>query len=131
MEQIPENVLDLFQRPIIAVLVTIMPDGQPQANPVWVDYDGQYVLVNTAKGRQKARNMERRSKVTVLLLDPDNVYHWVEVRGHVEEETEEGANEHINQLSHKYENKDFRALNPGEVRVIYKIAPDKVNAHSE
>jgi PPOX class probable F420-dependent enzyme len=131
MEQIPENVLDLFQRPIIAVLVTLMPDGQPQANPVWVDYDGQYVLVNTAKGRQKARNMERRSKVTVLLLDPDDVYHWVEVRGHVEDETEEGANEHINQLSHKYENKDFRALNPGEVRVIYRIAPDKVNAHSE
>jgi PPOX class probable F420-dependent enzyme len=131
MAQIPESVLDLFQRPIVAALVTIMADGQPQANPVWVDYDGQYVLINTAKGRQKARNMERRSKVTILLLDPDNVYHWVEVRGHVEDETEDGANEHINQLSHKYENKDFRALNPGEVRVIYKIAPDKVNAHSE
>jgi PPOX class probable F420-dependent enzyme len=131
MEQIPQSVLDLFQRPIVAALVTIMPDGQPQANPVWVDYDGQYVRINTAKGRQKARNMERRSKVTVLLIDPDNVYHWVEVRGHVEDETEEGANEHINQLSRKYENKDFRALNPGEVRVIYRIAPDKVNAHSE
>jgi PPOX class probable F420-dependent enzyme len=107
-----------------------MPDGQPQATPVWVDYDGQYVRINTARGRQKDRNLGKRSKVTLLLIDPNDVYHWVEVRGHVEEASEEGANDHINQLSHKYEGKDFRALKPNEVRVIYCIAPDKVNVGS-
>ena len=131
MESIPEKALDLFEKPIVAGLVTIMPDGQPQATPVWVDYDGQYVRINTAHGRQKDRNLGKRSKVTLLLIDPSDPYHWVEVRGHVEEASEEGANDHINQLSRKYEGKDFRPLNPGEVRVIYKIEPDKVNAHRE
>jgi len=74
--------------------------------------------------------MAKRSKVTLLLIDPADYYHWVEVRGHVEEETEAGANDHINQLSHKYEGKDFRALKPNEVRVIYRIEPDKVNVGS-
>jgi len=130
MESIPEKALDLFEKPIVAGLITIMPDGQPQATPVWVDYDGHFVRINTARGRQKDRNMAKRSKVTLLLIDPADYYHWVEVRGHVEEETEAGANDHINQLSHKYEGKDFRALKPNEVRVIYRIEPDKVNVGS-
>lgn len=130
MESIPDKALDLFKKPIVAGLVTIMPDGQPQATPVWVDYDGGYVRINTMRGRQKDRNMARHSKVTLLLIDPADPYHWVEIRGHIEEQTEEGANDHINQLSHKYEGKDFRALKPNEIRVIYKIEPDKVNIGS-
>ncbi len=129
MEAIPDKVLDLFQRPVVAALVTLMPNGQPQATPVWCDYDGQYVRINTARGRQKDRNMTKRSKVTLLLIDPANPYHWVEVRGHIADVTEKGAREHIDQLSHKYNNgQDYKTATPDEIRVMYKIEPDKVNA---
>jgi len=128
MVPVPDNVLDLFERPILCALATLMPDGQPQVNPVWCDYDGHYVRINTARGRQKDRNMSKRAKVTVMLIDPNNNYHWVEVRGHIAEITEEGANDHINQLSHKYNGHDYTGFKPDEARVIYKIEPDKVLA---
>ena len=129
MVPIPEKVCDLFERPIVCGLATLMADGQPQVNPVWCDYDGKYVRINTARGRQKDRNMTKRAKVTVLLVDPQDVYHWVEVRGHIAEITENGAREHIDQLSRKYTGKDYVLQQPDQVRVIYKIEPDKVNAH--
>ena len=127
MKSIPENLQGLFEKPIAASLATLMPNGQPQVTPVWCDYDGTYVRVNTARGRQKDRNMTKRAKVTLLLIDPANMYHWIEVRGHIEDVTENGAVAHINQLSHKYRGKDYNFRNPKEVRVIYKIAVDKVN----
>ena len=127
MVPVPESHRDLFERPILCSLATLMPSGQPQVTPVWCDYDGQYVRINTARGRQKDRNMTKRAKVTVLLVDPDSIENrWVEVRGHVAEITEEGANEHINQLSHKYKGTDYKGFKPEMVRVIYKIEPDKV-----
>jgi PPOX class probable F420-dependent enzyme len=128
MEQLPAKAQDLLQKPVVASLVTLMPDGQPQATPVWVDYDGEYVRINTARGRQKDRNMQRRAKVTLLLIDPSNPYHWAEIRGHVEDITEDGARDHINQLSHKYTGGDYQGFKPDEQRVMYKIEPDKVNA---
>ena len=79
-----------------------MPNGQPQATPVWVDYDGEFVRVNSARGRQKDRNMERNPHVTVLAIDPDNPYRWMEIRGIVEHISEEGGLDHINKLSKKY-----------------------------
>src|SRR5437764_11433276 len=94
-ERIPETALDLFQKPALANLATIMPDGTPQVTPVWVDFDGTYVLVNTIKGRQKALNMERQPKVGLDIVDPGNPWHWLSIRGHIAEITEEGANEHI------------------------------------
>src|SRR5260370_34238243 len=127
MVPIPEKARDLFEKPIICALATLMPDGQPQVNPVWCDYDGEYVRINTARGRQKDRNMTKRAKVTALLVDPDNDNRWVEVRGHIADITEEGANEHINQLSHKYNGEDY-SFTPGQIRVIYKVEPDKVIA---
>jgi PPOX class probable F420-dependent enzyme len=130
MVSIPDNVRDLFERPILCALATIMPDGQPQVNPVWCDYDGKYVRINTARGRQKDRNMGARAKVTVMLVDPKDDYHWVEVRGHVAEITEEGGDAHINALSHKYNGHDYN-FQPGQVRVIYKIEPDRVRAQGE
>ncbi len=128
MVPIPEKVCDLFERPIVCVLATLMPDGQPQLTPTWCDYDGKYVRINTARGRQKDLNMSKRRKVTVLLVDPQNMYHWVEVRGHIAEVTENGAREHIDQLARKYTGKDYVYQDPNQVRVIYKIEPDKVNA---
>jgi len=127
MVPIPDKALDLFEKPIICALATLMPDGQPQVNPVWCDYDGKYIRINTARGRQKDRNMTKRAKVTVMLFDPEDNGHWVEARGHIAEITEDGAVEHINRLAHKYENRDF-VVPSGQVRVIYKIEPDKVTA---
>jgi PPOX class probable F420-dependent enzyme len=124
--RVPDHLRDLFEKPIVCALTTVMPDGTPQTTPVWCDYDGEFVRVNTARGRQKDRNMSKRSKVTVLLIDPHNPYHWMEIRGHIVEETENGGYDHINQLSHKYKGRDY-PKNPGEIRVMYKIQPDKIN----
>jgi PPOX class probable F420-dependent enzyme len=130
---IPEEFLDLLERPIVVTLVTVMPDGQPQATPVWFSYDGTHIWVNTARGRQKDRNMTERPKVTVLSVDPDNPYRYLEVRGEIDAITEDGAVDHINHLSDKYFNRpDYYANNPEqrhrETRVIYKIKPTKVVA---
>lgn len=128
-ERIPENALDLFQKPILANLATVMPDGTPQVTPVWVDYDGTYVLVNTAKGRRKALNMDKRPKVGLDLVDPSNPWHWLSVRGRIAEATEEGADDHIDKLTQKYTGQPkYSFRQPGEVRVIYKIVPERVIA---
>jgi PPOX class probable F420-dependent enzyme len=127
MVTIPDKGRDLFEKPVVCALATLMPDGQPQVTPVWCDYDGQYVRINTARGRQKDRNMTKRAKVTVLLIDPTDPYHWVEVRGHIADVTEDGAEAHIDQLSRKYTGHDYANRQPGQVRVMYKIAPEKVN----
>ena len=129
---IPDVFRDLLDRPVVVGLVTVMPDGQPQATPVWVDYDGTYVRINTKRGRQKDKNMKLGAKVTVLAIDPDDVNRWLEVRGTVAIATEEGAVEHINALSLKYDGiADFFANKPErrntEVRVTYKIEPTRVN----
>ena len=127
--QIPDSHKELFDKPVIASLATIMPSGQPQVNPVWCDYDGTYVRVNSAKGRVKDQNMRAHPQVTLLLVNPESVWHWVEVRGIVEEITEEGAQAHIDALAKKYLGVDkFPYRRPGQVRVMYKIKPTRVNA---
>jgi len=95
------------------------------AAPVWVDFDGQYVRVNTARGRQKDKNMKRDPRVALSIADPENPYRYLEVRGRVAEATEKGADDHINSLSKKYLGKDvYPFRQPGEVRVIFKITPE-------
>jgi PPOX class probable F420-dependent enzyme len=112
----------------IAVVATIRPDGTPQVTPTWVDYDGEHVLVNTAEGRAKADNLERDPRMSVFVLDPENQYHWLSITGPVEL-THEGAEEHINKLSHKYNGADYPdPKNPR--RVIAKVTPEKVNSSS-
>jgi PPOX class probable F420-dependent enzyme len=128
-ERIPDTVLDLFQKPILAHLATVMPDGTPQVTPVWVDYDGTYVLINTARGRRKALNMEKQPKVGLDMVDSANPFHWLSVRGHVSEITEEGADAHIDKLSKKYTGREIYANHrDDETRVIYKITPERVIA---
>lgn len=131
--QVPETHRDLLEGPVVVSLVTLMPDGQPQATPVWCDYDGTYVRVNTAAGRQKYKNMLERPQVTVLAIDPKNPYRWLEVRGHVAESSEEDGLEHINRLCELYTgNPDYYSRNPGlrgqEQRVMFKIEPKRVVA---
>ena len=131
MERIPEKYLDLFQKRSFAHFATVMPDGTPQVTPVWIDYDGEYVLVNTAKGRQKARNIQRDAKVALDILDPDNPYRWLGIRGHVAEVTEEGADAHIDKLAHRYKGVEkYSSRGPGEQRIIIKIAPSRVTHSS-
>lgn len=128
--KIPEEFLDLFKNKSFAHLGTFMPDGSIQINPVWVDYDGKFVLINTQRGRQKDINMQRDPRVTVEIQDADNPYRYIEVRGVVAEDVEEGAEQHIDKLAKKYTGADkYPHLGHGEVRVIYKIKPERVLAH--
>jgi PPOX class probable F420-dependent enzyme len=128
MATIPGAYQELFVKVAFAHLATLMPDGSPQVTPVWVDYDGTHVRVNSAKGRLKDRNMRRDKRVALSIQDPDNAYRYIAVRGEVVEITEQGADAHIDALAKKYLGKDrYPFRGPGEVRVIYKIRPDKVS----
>jgi PPOX class probable F420-dependent enzyme len=127
-EKIPEEFKDLFGKVAYANIATVMPDGSPQVTPVWFDYDGNYLRVNSAKGRVKDKNMRRNKNVALSIQDPDNAYRYLAVRGKVDDITEEGADAHIDSLAKKYLGKDkYPFRGPGEVRVIYKIRPEKVS----
>jgi PPOX class probable F420-dependent enzyme len=121
---IPERFLDLFEKKAFANLVTLMADGSPQVTPVWVDFDGARVIINSARGRQKDRNIKRNPSVALAISDPGNPYRYLEVRGRVVEITEEGASEHIDRMAKKYLGVDkYPGRAPGEVRVLYRIEP--------
>jgi PPOX class probable F420-dependent enzyme len=125
---VPEQFKDLFSKVAFAHLATVMPDGSPQVTPVWFDYDGGHIRVNSAKGRVKDKNMRRNKKVALSIQDPDNAYRYLAVQGEIDAITEEGADSHIDQLAKKYLGKDkYPFRGPGEVRVIYKIRPEKVS----
>jgi PPOX class probable F420-dependent enzyme len=127
---VPDKLNDLFHRPIVSTLVTVMPDGSPQATPVWFIFEDDHIIVNTARGRQKDRNMQHNAKVALSIIDPQNPYHWAEVRGHIVEITEENANRDIDRLSFKYTgNAVYQFHRPNETRVTYKIAVSKINGN--
>ena len=116
--------------PNLATVVTVMPDGQPQALPTWIDSDGEHLLINTEPQRQRAKNVRRDPRVTVL-LHGDNPWDWAEVRGRVVETIgEPRAREHIDELSHKYQGTDYANPIGPEGRIILVVAPDKVNTSS-
>ena len=122
---IPEKYIDLFDKKAFANLATLNPDGTPQVTPVWVDFDGSHVLVNSARGRRKDKNMENNRAVALSIQDPDNPYRYLEVRGRVDEITEQGADQHIDKMAKKYMGVDKYPLRqPDEVRVIYTIKPE-------
>lgn len=124
---IPDAYVDLFKKTAFAHLATLMPNGQPQVTPVWVDYDGRHILFNTAEGRQKDKNLQRDKRVALSMTDPDNPYRYLEVRGQVVERTKSGADQHIDKMAKKYLGKDqYPFRQAGEVRVIYKIDPQHV-----
>lgn len=126
--KIPDPYRDLFGKRAFAYLGTVMPDGAPQVTPVWCDFDGAYIRVNTAKGRVKDKNMRRNKKVALTIADPDNPYRYLAVRGEVAEITEQGADAHIDLLTKKYLGQEkYPYRKPGEVRVLYKIRPEKIS----
>ena len=128
-EQVPDKYADLFKKKAFANLGTLMKDGSPQVTPVWCDYDGKHVRVNSALGRVKDKNIRRDPRVSLGIQDPENPYRYMEIRGKVVEITQNGADDHINSLSQKYlGNPVYPYRQPGEVRVLYKIEPEKVSS---
>jgi PPOX class probable F420-dependent enzyme len=124
---IPEQFKDLFRKKAFANLATLMSDGRPQVTPVWCDLEGSHIRINSAKGRLKDKNMRRNKNVALSIFDPDNPYRHLAIQGEVVDITEQGADEHIDALAKKYLGKDkYPFRQPGEVRVIYKIRPDRV-----
>src|ERR1041385_1875791 len=124
---IPASHADLLQttKPAFGHLATVNADGTPQVTPGWIDFDGTHVLVNSARGRKKDKNMERNPAVALSIQDPDNPYRYLEVRGKVDEITESGADNHIDAMAKKYIGKDkYPWKGPTEVRVLYKIRPE-------
>ena len=125
---LPAGLVKLLSEPNFAFLATLMPDGSPQVTPVWVDTDGRYILVNTAEGRQKTRNVRRDARVALAVTDRANPYMWAAVRGRVVGLTHEGADAHIDKLAQKYLGQErYPWRRPGEQRVIVTIAADKVS----
>jgi PPOX class probable F420-dependent enzyme len=123
----PDSHKDLLQKKAFANIATVNPDGSPQVTPVWFDVDGEDIRINTARGRVKDRNLRRNSAVALSVMDPDNPYRYVQVRGRVNEVTESGADAHIDSLAKKYMGVDkYPYRRPGEVRVIFKIRPERV-----
>jgi PPOX class probable F420-dependent enzyme len=130
MATIPASHADLLAKPAFAHLATLNADGSPQVTPVWVDFDGNHVVINTARGRVKTKNLAREPRVALSIADPENPYRYLGIQGRVVEMVEKGGDAHIDKMAKKYLGKDtypFRA--PGEVRVIVKIAPDKVHTN--
>jgi len=123
-----EDTVRLAKGKNLATVVTLMPDGQPQALPTWVDTDGEYLLVNTEPTRQRAKNLARDPRITVLIQASDDPWDWSEVRGHVMD-TVGGpeARQHIDELSRRYVGTEYSApIGPGG-RIILKIVPEKTN----
>jgi PPOX class probable F420-dependent enzyme len=124
---LPETAIALAQGPNLATVVTLMPDGQPQALPTWIDTDGEHLLVNTEPQRQRARNVSRDPRITVLIQGP-TPWEWAEVRGQVVEQIRgERARTHIDELSRRYVGTEYRNPIGPEGRVILVVKADKVN----
>ena len=118
---IPANFKDLLDKKALADRATIMPDGTPQVTPLWFDCDGSQIRINSAKGRQKDRNMRARPAVALAIVDPDNPYRYMQLRGRVVDITEDGANAHVDALSNTYLGKAYPNHKAGEMRVSYAI----------
>jgi PPOX class probable F420-dependent enzyme len=127
---IPDKFRDLMtQKKAFAHLATVMPDGSPQVTPVWFDYADGKVRVNTARGRVKDKNMTQNARVALSIIDPDNPYAHVAIRGRIARISEDGADAHIDSLAQKYLGQPkYPFRQPGETRVIYEIEPLSVSA---
>jgi PPOX class probable F420-dependent enzyme len=118
---------ELLDKPFIAHFVTLDPDGSPQNTPVWVDRDGEQVLINTAEGRKKPRNLQNDKRVAVEVIDPTDAYKVLSLTGRVVGLEHEGADAHIDKLAKKYLGADsYPFRNAQEQRVIVRIEPDRI-----
>ena len=129
MVTVPDQYSDLMQqKKAFANLATVMADGSPQVTPVWFDYTDGKIRVNTAKGRVKSRTLRPGAPIALAIMDPDNPYRYIQIRGRVARAVEQGADAHIDSLAKKYLDKDtYPFRQPGEVRVMYEIEPASVS----
>src|SRR4051794_37281254 len=128
MATLNEQTKEIIDKKGFAHVATLMDDGSPQVTPVWVDYEGDDVYINTAEGRLKAQNINRDPRVALSITDPDDPYRMVTLRGRVEEMTEDGADEHIDSLAKKYLDEDtYPFRQEGEVRLKVRIEPKTVS----
>ena len=127
--RLSEKVVQLLDKPVLGYIATLMKDGSPQVTPVWVDTDGEYILVNTSEGRIKARNLRRNPHVAISMADPSDPFMGsLYVRDKAVEITAEGADDHIDRLAKKYtEAEKYPNRQPGEVRLIVKIKPERIS----
>lgn len=127
-DNIDESARTLLEAPNFCHVATIRRDGTPHVVPVWVDVDGDQVLLNTAEGRAWPANLRRDPRVTLTVQNLQNPYQFLSIRGRVAEDTHDGAEAHIHKLSHKYNGQDY-PLQEGEQRIIFRIAPEKVHVY--
>ena len=127
----PEEYRDLLgdESKAMLYLATLMLDGSPQVTPVWFSTDDEYILVNTNEGRVKDKNMKARPKVAMTIQDPDKTYRYLGVRGEVVSYTTEGADEHINELSLKYDDEPWKPRKEQQ-RIIFRIRPTHFDLHT-
>jgi len=128
MTNVPNEFRDLLEtKKAFANVATVKADGSPQVTPVWFDTKGDKIRVNTAKGRVKARTMKEGAKVALSIMDPDNPYRYMQVRGTVTRVTTDGADAHIDSLAMKYLGKDkYPYRQAGEERIMFEITPEAV-----
>jgi PPOX class probable F420-dependent enzyme len=125
--EIDESVIQLLTGKTFAFVATLMKDGTPQITPTWIDFDGKTILINTAEGRVKQKNVSRDPHVAISIVDQNNPYSMVTIRGKVIEQTSNGADEHIDKLAKRYLGVDkYPFRSPNEKRIILKIQPEKV-----
>lgn len=128
MAEIPEEAVPLLEGRHLAHVGTINADGSPQVTPVWVDHDGDTVLINTARGRVKEKNLLRDPRVSISIVDSGNPYQPLTIKGRAVELTEEGADAHIDLMAKRYLDEDvYPFRGPGEVRVLVRIEPERVS----
>ncbi len=129
--QIPEKSKDLlaWEKKAFVILALVRSDGTPHVTPVWFDWDGTHIVINTARGRVKDKLLRKHPAVAMVVLDPANPYRYLQIRGKVAEETEQGAYEMICRLNEKYQGKHEFSQPPGQVRVTYKISPESVSGN--
>jgi len=125
-QRLTESAKDFLREPVLAHVASVDAKGQPHVTPVWIDVDGDDVVFNTAEGRVKTRNLRANSNVAVSVVDPNDPYRVIALRGVVTEMSHEGADEHINLLSHKYLGVDYPNRREGEQRVKVRIRPERV-----
>ena len=125
--EIDDSVIQLLTGKNFAFVATLMKDGSPQITPTWIDFDGKTILINTAEGRTKQKNVSRDSRVAISIVDNNNPYNMVTIRGKVIEQTSKGVDDHIDKLAKRYLGVDkYPFRSPTEKRVILKVQPENV-----
>jgi PPOX class probable F420-dependent enzyme len=125
---IPDSHTDLLQKSGFLHLASLGPDGEPQVHPVWYDWDGTHLLMSSTKPRQKTKNAERDGRVAGSILDPDNAYRYLEIRGRVERVEDDPTGSLVHQLAKKYLGEDrYPWESDNSARVILRIRPEKAN----